>query len=97
VGRRERMMEGVNLRYIVSTYVNIITYPLVQPLYDNKIFKKKICFPKIVNGTTKQVKIMVILPSQKSHICLFNESDKVKLLDLLKSSMSSVKIGYNYG
>jgi retron-type reverse transcriptase len=100
VGKRERIMERVNLRYIVSTYVNIITYPLVnlvKLLYANKIFEKKICFPKTVNGTPKQVKIMVMLPSQKSHICLFNESDKVKLLDLLKNSMPSVEIGYNYG
>jgi hypothetical protein len=30
------MMERVNLRYIISTYVNITMYP-VQILYANKI------------------------------------------------------------
>jgi hypothetical protein len=36
---RVRMMEGLNLRYIVSTYVNITMYPPAQLLYANKIFK----------------------------------------------------------
>jgi hypothetical protein len=39
---RRRMMEGVNLRYIVCTYVNITMYPPVQLLYANKIIKNKI-------------------------------------------------------
>jgi hypothetical protein len=33
-----RMMEGVNLSYIVSTYVNITMYPYVQLLNANKKF-----------------------------------------------------------
>jgi hypothetical protein len=33
---RGRTMEGINLRYIVSTYANITMYPLVQLLYTNK-------------------------------------------------------------
>jgi hypothetical protein len=33
-----RMMDVVNLKYIVSKYVNIIMYPPVQILYANKIF-----------------------------------------------------------
>jgi hypothetical protein len=32
------MIEGVNLRYIVNTYVNITMYPPVQLLYANKNF-----------------------------------------------------------
>jgi hypothetical protein len=35
-GRRETE-EGINLRYIISTYINIIMYPSVQPLYVNTI------------------------------------------------------------
>jgi hypothetical protein len=35
-GRRGRMMEGVNLRSVVSTYANITMYPPVQLLYANK-------------------------------------------------------------
>jgi hypothetical protein len=31
---------GVNLRYIVSTYVNITVYPPVQLVYANNFFKK---------------------------------------------------------
>jgi hypothetical protein len=31
------MMEGVNLRYIVSTYVNITMYLPVQLLYANEV------------------------------------------------------------
>jgi hypothetical protein len=39
---RRRIMEGINLRYIVSTYiVNITIYPPAQLLYANKIFFKK--------------------------------------------------------
>jgi hypothetical protein len=34
-------MEGVNLRYTVSTDVNITTYPPVQRLYANQILKRK--------------------------------------------------------
>jgi hypothetical protein len=34
-GGRRRTMEGVNLRYIVSPYVNITMYPPVQILYAN--------------------------------------------------------------
>jgi hypothetical protein len=34
------MMEGVNLRYIVTTYINIIMDPPIQLLYANKIIKK---------------------------------------------------------
>jgi hypothetical protein len=30
-------MEGVNLRYIVSTYANVTMYPPIQLLYANKI------------------------------------------------------------
>jgi hypothetical protein len=37
---RGRIMEGVSLRYIVSTYVNVTVYPPVQLLYANKIMKK---------------------------------------------------------
>jgi hypothetical protein len=33
---KRRMMEGVNLRYILSTYVNVTMYPPVQQLYSNK-------------------------------------------------------------
>jgi hypothetical protein len=33
------MMEGISLRYIVSTYVNITMYPPVQLLYAHKNFK----------------------------------------------------------
>jgi hypothetical protein len=36
-----RIIEGVNLIYIASTYVNITMYPPIQLLYANKIFKKK--------------------------------------------------------
>jgi hypothetical protein len=36
-----RMMEGVNLRYVVITFVNITIYPLVQLVYANRNFKKK--------------------------------------------------------
>jgi hypothetical protein len=32
---------GVHLRYIVSTYVNIAVFPIIQLLYANKIFKMK--------------------------------------------------------
>jgi hypothetical protein len=39
-GERRRMMEGVNLRYIVTTHVNITMYPPVQILYANKIILK---------------------------------------------------------
>jgi hypothetical protein len=39
-GRRGRTMQGVNLRYVVSTYANIPRYLPVQLLYANKIFKK---------------------------------------------------------
>jgi hypothetical protein len=37
-GRRrgKRTIEGVNLRYIVSTQVNITMYPPAQQLYANK-------------------------------------------------------------
>jgi hypothetical protein len=35
VGKRGRMTEWVNLRYIISTYVNITMYPLVQLLDAN--------------------------------------------------------------
>jgi hypothetical protein len=38
--RNEKGNEGANLRYIVSTYVNITMYPPVQLLYANKIFFK---------------------------------------------------------
>jgi phosphotransferase system glucose/maltose/N-acetylglucosamine-specific IIC component len=34
-------MEWVNLRYIITTYVNITMYPTVQLLYANKNFKTK--------------------------------------------------------
>jgi hypothetical protein len=34
--------QGVNLRYIVNIYVNIIIYPPVQRLYDTKVFFKKL-------------------------------------------------------
>jgi hypothetical protein len=34
-----RRMKVVNLRYTVSSYVNITTYPPVQLLYANKIVK----------------------------------------------------------
>jgi hypothetical protein len=40
-GGRGRMMNGVNLRYIVNTYVNITTYLPIQLLYANKIKKFK--------------------------------------------------------
>jgi hypothetical protein len=33
---RGRMMEGVNLRCIISTYVNVTVYQSVQLLYANK-------------------------------------------------------------
>jgi hypothetical protein len=33
------MMEGENLRYIVSTYVNITIYPPIQLLYVNEVLK----------------------------------------------------------
>jgi hypothetical protein len=36
-----RRMERINLKYIVSTYVNITMYPPVQLLYANKKFKKE--------------------------------------------------------
>jgi hypothetical protein len=37
------MMEEVNLKYIVSTYINITMYPPTQLLYANtkKVLKKK--------------------------------------------------------
>jgi hypothetical protein len=35
-----RMIEGVNLRYILSTYANIKMYPSIQLLYTNKKFFK---------------------------------------------------------
>jgi hypothetical protein len=38
-GGRGRMMEEVNLRYIVSTYVKITMFSPVQLLYVNKIIK----------------------------------------------------------
>jgi hypothetical protein len=47
------MTEGVNLRYIVSTYVNITMYPPVQLLYANKILKN--------NVDTKSNLILVIM------------------------------------
>jgi hypothetical protein len=34
-------MEAVNLRYIISTYVNITMYTPIQILYTNKFFKIK--------------------------------------------------------
>jgi hypothetical protein len=37
---RGRMMEGVYLRYIVSTYVNIIMYPPVQLSYVIRFFRR---------------------------------------------------------
>jgi hypothetical protein len=40
-GRRGRTMQGVNLRYIINTYVNITMHPPVQLLHTNKIKKKK--------------------------------------------------------
>jgi hypothetical protein len=40
--RRGRMMEGINLRYIVRTYVNITMYTTVQLLYANKFIKKNV-------------------------------------------------------
>jgi hypothetical protein len=36
----QRMMGRVNLRYIVSAYVNITIYPPAQLLYANKTFIK---------------------------------------------------------
>jgi hypothetical protein len=36
-GGRGRIIEGVNLSYTVSTYVNITIYLLVQLIYVNKI------------------------------------------------------------
>jgi hypothetical protein len=38
----KKMMEGINLGYIVITYVNITIYPPIQILYGNKIIEKKI-------------------------------------------------------
>jgi hypothetical protein len=35
--RRGRMMEGVNLRYIGSSYVNVTMYPSIELLYVYKI------------------------------------------------------------
>jgi hypothetical protein len=41
-GQRRRMMEGVNDKSKIFTYVNITMYPSVQPLYVNKNnFKKE--------------------------------------------------------
>jgi hypothetical protein len=42
-GEEERgsVMEGANLRYIVSTYVNITMYSPLQLLYANKKIKTK--------------------------------------------------------
>jgi hypothetical protein len=37
-GGRGKTMEGINLRYIISTYVNIIMYPPLQLLHANKNF-----------------------------------------------------------
>jgi hypothetical protein len=42
------MMEAVNLRSIVSTYVNITMYSPVELLYANKITKKR----KLINLIT---------------------------------------------
>jgi hypothetical protein len=39
-GGRERTIEELNLRYIVSTYINITMYSSVQLLYANKIVIK---------------------------------------------------------
>jgi hypothetical protein len=36
-GERERMMEGINLRYIAGTYVNITKCLPAQLLYTNVI------------------------------------------------------------
>jgi hypothetical protein len=35
-GREKRTMKGLNLRFIISTYVNITMYTPVQQLYANK-------------------------------------------------------------
>jgi hypothetical protein len=46
-GRGEgRMMEGVNLRYIVSTYVSIKMYPLYNSYMLTKIRKKEFTIKK---------------------------------------------------
>jgi hypothetical protein len=39
-GEKRRTVEEINLRYIVSTYVNIKMYPPVQLLYVKNFFKK---------------------------------------------------------
>jgi hypothetical protein len=39
-GERGRMIEGVHLRYVVSTCVDITIHPPVQLLYANKIIQK---------------------------------------------------------
>jgi hypothetical protein len=45
------------------------------------------------NGANKsKAKMMVMLPSQKGHA--FNCSDSVKILDLLKKSMSLAEVGW---
>jgi hypothetical protein len=54
---RERMMEGANLRYIVSTYVNITMHYPAQLLYANKIILKNIIskeHKKMSNNSSKQ-------------------------------------------
>jgi hypothetical protein len=40
-GERREMMEGINLRSIVSAYINITMYPPVQLLYASNKKKKK--------------------------------------------------------
>jgi hypothetical protein len=37
-GRKGRMMERVNLKYMVSTHINITVYLPVQLLYASKAF-----------------------------------------------------------
>jgi hypothetical protein len=45
-----------------------------------------------------QVKVMVVLPCQKAYnVLVLTLIDKVKILDLLKGSMSSVEAGQHYG
>jgi hypothetical protein len=41
-----------------------------------------------------KVKVMIVLPSQKVYAMCW--SDKVKILDLLESSMSLVEVGKHY-
>jgi hypothetical protein len=47
--------------------------------------------------TESKVKVMLILPSLKRTCNVLNLSNKVRILDLLKSSVSFIVVGWHYG